>query len=384
VFRLSLLADHFPALHGLRVLAILSVLQFHVTTVLRQAGLLEAGGFTAASLNVFFGMDLFFIMSGFLIGSILLHNDHRDGGLRATARFYVRRLFRTVPLYWIFLGGLLLIFPFGAARLEHLARDFFYLTNYGHDIKRTSIAYWGWSLCVEEHFYLAVPLFVALLRIVRSRRAVLTILGALWVAGGALRLGLFLEQRGTWTQAALFEQIYIRTHARLDILIAGIFLAYLHRHFAGELGRLFARPAVRLGTYGFAALCLVPLLHPQLLGAANGPLVRVIGWGTITSLMYVPLILAMIHGADRFQRLLGAPLLRRIATLGYGMYLVHIPVCVPLVRLVRHLAAGSDLPAWILWPGMLAALVAASLAVAWVLHLLVEKPMLVLRDRLTR
>ena len=110
-------------------------------------------------------------------------------------------------------------------------------------------------------------------------------------------------------------------------------------------------------------------------------LLRGLGWGTITSIMYIPLVLIMINGRDLTHRFLGLPLFRRIATLGYGIYLVHIPVCVPLVPLARYAIFELHLSTTLVWAVMLTLLVLMSIAVSYVLHLLVERPMLALRDK---
>src|SRR5438270_1220049 len=96
-FSLELLDNRYPELHGLRVLAVLSVVQFHVTWVFAGEQYLPLdGGFVAASLSIFFGMDLFFVLSGFLIGSILLRSLEVDGS-QQLGRFYLRRALRTFP-----------------------------------------------------------------------------------------------------------------------------------------------------------------------------------------------------------------------------------------------------------------------------------------------
>src|SRR3954462_8410880 len=88
---LDLLDNRYPALHGLRVLAIVTVVQFHVTWIFAgEQGIPLAQGFADTSLSIFFGMDLFFILSGFLIGSILLRSLALEG-TQNLRRFYVRR-----------------------------------------------------------------------------------------------------------------------------------------------------------------------------------------------------------------------------------------------------------------------------------------------------
>src|SRR5207248_2608681 len=90
---LDLLDNRYPALHGLRVIAILTVIQFHVTWVFAgEQGIFLDRDFIDRSLSVFFGMDLFFMLSGFLIGSILLHSL-QSAGSQQVRRFYLRRIF---------------------------------------------------------------------------------------------------------------------------------------------------------------------------------------------------------------------------------------------------------------------------------------------------
>ena len=74
---------------------------------------------TGSSLAVFFGMDLFFILSGFLIGSILLRSIDTQG-TQHVRRFYLRRIFRTFPSYYVVLTVLALAFPLTAAQRQHL------------------------------------------------------------------------------------------------------------------------------------------------------------------------------------------------------------------------------------------------------------------------
>ena len=131
---------------------------------------------------------------------------------------------------------------------------------------------------------------------------------------------------------------------------------------------------------GIQGFLYAPVVHPGF-GIGLEPFLRVLGWGTITSIMYVPLVLIMINGRDLAHRFLGLPIFRRVATLGYGIYLVHIPVCIPLVPLARFAIYDLHLSTTLVWALILALLVFGSIAVSYVLHLIVERPMLALRDR---
>ena len=80
--------------------------------------------------------------------------------------------------------------------------------------------------------------------------------------------------------------------------------------------------------------------------------------------------------------MLSAPVFRRIATLGYGVYLVHIPLCDRVIVPTAHALRARNVSMAILWPASVAALVLGSLAIAYLMHIFIEKPSLRLRERL--
>ena len=92
--------------------------------------------------------------------------------------------------------------------------------------------------------------------------------------------------------------------------------------------------------------------------------------------------LLLLHGHGWVPRFFSLPIFRRIATLGYGVYLTHIPIIYyVLLPLAQHLQT-KHAPIILVWPASVAAVVVLSLAVGYVLHILVEKPSLRIRDRL--
>ena len=112
-FALDLLDNRFPALHGMRVLGILSVIAYHVTWIfMAEQGILLDEGFFTQSLAIFFGMDRSVLRPGaaFFIGSILLRSIVPGRGLQHIRRFYIRRVFRTFPSYYLVLTVLALAF----------------------------------------------------------------------------------------------------------------------------------------------------------------------------------------------------------------------------------------------------------------------------------
>jgi len=375
---LELLDNRYPMLHGLRVFGIVSVLQWHVTqSFVFDAKLPLSPSWSAPSFAVFFGMDLFFVLSGFLIGSILLRSVAKSG-FANIRRFYLRRAFRTFPSYYVALTYLTLTTALTATQRQNLPFEYAYLTNYRPGHRSDFVMSWGWSLAVEEHFYFAIPLLFFLLHKLRTDRGRLMTFGVLWASAFIFRLALCLRHPERMWEA------YVATHTRLDTLVAGVFLAYVHQRWGDSL-TVWLRGALARATLAVPSLgCLWVLLHPDAFGGNVNPPVGVFFWGTLTSIMYVGFVLLLLHGGDGWmRRMLSAPWFRQVATLGYGVYLVHIPVCKAIITPVAVALAGRrGWPPELVWVMAVAGLVLGSLVVAYVLHVVVEKPSLRLRDRL--
>jgi peptidoglycan/LPS O-acetylase OafA/YrhL len=376
---LDLLDNRYPALHGLRVLGIVSVVQFHVTWIFAgEQGITLDHEWVASSLAVFFGMDLFFMLSGFLIGSILLRSIETSG-TQNIRRFYIRRVFRTFPSYYVVLLFLIATSTLYPAQKAHLPYEFAYLTNFMPLGRTDVIMFWGWSLGLEEQFYLAVPLLFWLLYRLRDDRARLVMLGLLWASALGVRLYIFLRY-GPWTDFTLYGALYFRTITRFDTLVAGIILAVVHQRFREPVARFLAEPRRRAILALPALACLWVLLRPWMFGVQYVQLVHVFAWGTITTLMYFATLLLLLNGDGWFQRWLGAPIFRRVATLGYGVYLVHIPICDRVIVPIAHRLDARHVSKLVLWPASLVVLLALSLALAYVMHVVIEKPSLRIRE----
>ncbi|MDQ4069687.1 MAG: acyltransferase, partial [Actinomycetota bacterium] len=211
-----------PALDGVRALAVMLVVAVHVTYVLvpAWAGRWVPGGFL--------GVDVFFVLSGFLITTLLLEEHHRSG--RVSLRgFYVRRARRLLPAVGVLLLAHGVLTALIRADLGHEARSAAAVALYGAN---WVIAAGGslsaglghlWSLSVEEQFYMVWP--VLLLAALRCRRptaviVVIAVAGIVWAIG--VRAWLWLEGAG-------WDAIYVRTDARLDELFMGALLAVTFR-----------------------------------------------------------------------------------------------------------------------------------------------------------
>ena len=304
--------DYNPALDGLRGVAILLVVLSHAHVPL----------FAGA----FLGVDLFFVLSGFLITSLLLMELRQNDGRLQYWRFYRRRFFRLMPALALFLATYCLVAPLLWPELDDVYRDalvsLLYLADYGiafFDSPNTLLHMW--SLSVEEHFYLAWPPLLVLL--VRFSKA-----GAVWRPLALLYL-LSWAWRVLWVaQGQQFYEIFFRFDTRASGLLAGCLLAAL----------VVEKPAFVqwLQTRMPWALWLplaVPLLM-QLGWDHQGAMVWAL---TVVELATVVVLVAVQQRSGLVYEMLNTPALVRLGTLSYGIYLWHYPV-------VRYLRADHAWP----------------------------------------
>jgi peptidoglycan/LPS O-acetylase OafA/YrhL len=378
---LELLDNRYPSLHGLRVVAIISVVQWHVTWILwGEQNVPLDRAFVNFSTAIFFGMDLFFILSGFLIGSILFRSLERTGS-QDLRRFYLRRILRTFPAYYVVLTILALAFPLTAAQRRHLPFEYSFLTNFVSLDRDQVVMFWGWSMALEEQFYVFVPALFFVLHRLRTNRLRIALLSALMLAALITRLVIYYRWR-PWQDFVLYGAMYFRTHTRFDTLIAGILLALVHRQYRDVIGKWLEHPRHRAMLALPALTCLWLLMQNSMFGREHVQLMQIFSWGTFTSVMYLCALPLLLHSDGFIARFLSAPFFRKYATLGYGIYLVHIPIIdylvVPRVKMLH--TQGVSLP--LVWIGSLIITLGLSSLIAYVIHVLIEKPSLWLRHKI--
>jgi peptidoglycan/LPS O-acetylase OafA/YrhL len=380
-FALDLLDNRFPALHGMRVLAILSVIAYHVSWIfMAEQGIMLDPGFFTQALAIFFGMDLFFLLSGFLIGSILLRSIATTG-VQHIRRFYLRRIFRTFPSYYLVLTFLVVAFGLTANQRHHLAWEYVYGTNFLPLDRGQTVMFWGWSLALEEQFYLTVPFLFLVLKRLRTVQTRLALVTALWVAALVVRLVIFY--RGApWNDMELYGKVYFRTHTRFDLLVAGIMIAIVHERWGKDIAVWLKAPFHRVLLALPALACFWILVRSTAELPDHAQIIRMFLWGTVTSIMYFGLVPLALYGDGWIVRALSLPVFRRLATLGYGVYLVHIPIIDHIMVPAGRAAQTRHWSMLFVWPAALTATFLLSLLVAYALHIVVEKPSLRLRDRL--
>ena len=294
-----------PALDGLRALAVFIVVAYHA----------EVPGFAGG----FLGVDVFFVLSGYLI-TTLLRQEHARTGRIDVRRFYLRRCLRLIPALLLLLAAYVVLAPlvwpkFTAA--QH-GRDALIAALFMADYAR---ALWSvptvlshtWSLAVEQHFYLIWPLVLLLLnRMPGGARAHAWTLLALYLAATLWRDWSILN--------ASWDSVYFRFDTRLSGLVLGSFLAVVAGPAAGRppIKLLWAAPAVLA-----AALCCVFLSGGQ-------PVALVLGVTLVEGASALLILIAVSAQPTRLQRLLSHPVLVRMGVLSYGIYLWHHPLALLL------------------------------------------------------
>lgn len=350
-----------PQLDGLRGVAIALVMMHHFT-LLSGHGWLELGLRRAGKLG-WTGVDLFFVLSGYLITGILRRHRAAPGYYRS---FYVRRALRIVPLYYAYLAFAFFVMPALVHYDLHIHPLWFWL-----HASNLPIAIQGfpnpildivWSLAVEEQFYLLWPLLVSLTPPRRLARVCLLLV----CLAPLTRLGLSLGGEG-------WPATYVLMPCRLDGLALGSLAACLSAHQQAQAGRWAPVTAVlcALGVGGLAAYTRSAHLY--------GSVGQVLGY-TLTSGVAFSLLLMALEGRVA-SRLLRAPGLQSLGTYSYALYLIHVPVGVVL----RRRGFGADD-----WPALVGSpllgqalyyLLAGSLSfgLAWLSWRFLEAPILRLK-----
>lgn len=315
--------ERVPALDGVRGWAIVLVLLWHYVAMQLMGVPGTAVNLLRQSLGLCWsGVDLFFVLSGFLIGGILVDNRASANYFKS---FYIRRTCRIFPLYygWLLLGGMALAAGLTTGIENWHVSDvplwcyFLYVQNIGFAAVGTLGSAWlgvTWSLAIEEQFYLLLPLFVR--KVTPARLFYWLVVLVLLATVFRLACWYFLPHQGIVG--------YVLLPCRWDALLVGVIGALLVRNPA-------AVRAIRSNLWFIYAL----------LGVIGAGLVilRVVKQGNLIYLgmhslgflwlavFYLGVILIALHSTQRWVKwVFENRLIGRLGVVSYSVYLLHQPV----------------------------------------------------------
>jgi peptidoglycan/LPS O-acetylase OafA/YrhL len=365
-----ILRKEMPELDTIRGLAILGVVIYHGLRFARDISVyppLQRHSLSAVTVGQF-GVQLFFVLSGFLITGLLFDSRDRPGYYR---RFYIRRALRILPLYYVILLSLALT---RIASPGFLLISFFFCAN-ASQMFGINMSYGVlWSLGVEENFYLLWPTVVHRM----SNRMLMAVAGTIVLITPVLRLFCYYHSP---KDSPLFDCAYYTWNAS-DGLACGAFLSLLVREFHSERRPLLIASWVFLIAGAMVAGAGLPFgivtrMRPVGTALQSTPL----NFGFTAMLGFFLLL-----GTGPLKALVNSRVLRFFGHISYGLYLIHLLVFVGYDRLAVHLAPRmeTNLGRWgALWVRFFFAGLAA-IAISYLSRRFFEDPFLRLKSRLTQ
>jgi peptidoglycan/LPS O-acetylase OafA/YrhL len=383
----------------LRAIAILLVASGHMAAAFaipRDIATFARPLFAALIQLAVAGVDIFLVLSGFLIGGMLI-SELRDTGTIDLLRFYTRRALRLWPPYFLavlFAWQWYRINPYinehrvAPPSLADMWPFFLQVQNYYdihvHHKLNIGAVMQTWTLVLLIHFYLLAPLLILALRKLSGPRlpALPYVVGAMFIACFVMR---YRAAPATQNDYDAWKH-YFPTHLRLDEPLAGMLAAWWAIHFRDRLTKLIQ------STWPILLLVGVATFLPVALRLEEGPPFLVI-WGyTLAGVGCVPLILVAWHfSSSNASRAPAAPVrwFSRIGLWSYSIYLWHQPTAQLLAYKVRAriFSAMTRLhsdPWHSRFQYLMSALIYFTIAISIgvVMYYLTERPTLLLRDRL--
>jgi peptidoglycan/LPS O-acetylase OafA/YrhL len=357
----------YPGLDLLRATAILWVMLFHAMTEGLGRPLRPVGDLG------WMGVDLFFVLSGYLIGSQLLKSYAR-GETPSVGSFYMRRAFRILPAYWVVLACYFLFPAAREARGIQPAWQFLTFTeNLLVDYEHNRAFSHAWSLCVEEHFYLFVPVLIWLLMRRSSWRVTAAVCAAIFLGGIAARAWIWRHGLDGGvilaTQPWRFvELVYYPTYVRLDGLMAGMILAAVQWFRPEWWRRAMDRPYWLLVSGAAGMTAAIGLTGRR---TGFGGCVLAFPLLAVSMALIVAAVVSPKSVLDRIR----VPGAGAIAAITFSLYLSHKMTWQVVRTRLPDLVADGGWRAFVVYA-------TAALGVGAALYFLVERPFLRLRDRM--
>lgn len=375
----SISLNRVGVLDGLRALAIVLVLCRHsikpfwsdLSVPYIPIGPVDLG---SIFINGWIGVDLFFVLSGFLIGANLLRSFHCEQSFWAVLKGYIpRRFFRIAPVYYLVLTiAALGLFPFYVFPESSggMGWRYFYHLLFMQDYWSPDIVVVFWSLAIEIKFYLLAPFLIYGLLRFKDWRFRACVFIALIASQPLLRS--FFAVEAVEYEAYFFE-VRAQFHMCLDGLLMGVLAAFLWQD--GYVRKILSKKVIATGLFvlGSVMFLSVGLSGPLLdLGVSRFDKVWL---PTLVSGAFLFILLGLLGQSYGYKLFQGRGL-TFIALISYSLYLVHLPLLylatVVSVRMFDYTAMSEQL-GYVLY---LPFFIALSVFVATLLYVFIEKPVI--------
>jgi peptidoglycan/LPS O-acetylase OafA/YrhL len=365
--------QHNNRLHGLdtlRAIAIIIVLIYHYKVVVSSEnlfGFISQLGWT--------GVDLFFVLSGYLIGNQILSaiSNKQDFSLKL---FYIRRFLRTLPNYY-FVLALYFLFPVALSGTATAPLWSFLTFTQNLDMRAGETFTHSWSLCIEEQFYLIFPLIALLIAHVKRSIALAwtALIGAILFAMFMRGFNWYAHGEAAITGQPFMQYIYYPSFTRFDELLPGVAIALMKSFHPTAFANILRRGNTLLIVGLTCVGVMFYVFHNYAYIEGYGRTFQVVTFGySFLAMSFGILVLAALSPNSILHKI-RIPGAASLALWSYAIYLIHKPLFQVLKAPLTE--NGIDINTSI----GVAIIMAVSVACGWMLYQFIETPFMNLRAR---
>lgn len=319
---------YMPGLDGIRAVAVIAIIIYHLNPQWLWGG--------------FLGVDTFFVISGYLITSLLLTEYHNTGKIELTS-FWLRRVKRLIPaVLFLVMGVLVLTLIFMPTEIQKVRADsiaaIFYVSNWWYIMQ--NVDYFEqfavqplkhlWSLAIEEQFYLVFPIILlSLLSFIRRLKSIRIIFLILLVISMITMMVLYVPNENV-------ARVYFGTDTRIQTLLMGVLLALVWPPFQLK-AKVNRKMRMMIDTAGVVGLAILFICF-KFVSETNSILYY--GGFFLISAVTLLVIASSVHPSGYFAKFLGNKVFTFIGSRSYSLYLWHYPIIV----LIHHQFVQGQIP----------------------------------------
>lgn len=319
---------YMPGLDGVRAVAVIAIIIYHLNPQWLSGG--------------FLGVDTFFVISGYLITSLLLTEYHNTGKIELMS-FWLRRVKRLIPaVLFLVMGVIVLSLIFMPTEIQKVRADsiaaIFYVSNWWYIMQ--NVDYFEqfavqplkhlWSLAIEEQFYLVFPIvLLSLLSFIRRLKSIRIIFLILLVISMIAMMVLYVPNENV-------ARVYFGTDTRIQTLLMGVLLALVWPPFQLK-AKVNRQMRTMIDTAGVVGLAILFICF-KFVSETNSILYY--GGFFLISTVTLLVIASSVHPSGYFAKFLGNKVFTFIGSRSYSLYLWHYPIIV----LIHHQFVQGQIP----------------------------------------